>query len=364
MCWSLASSSPRRARSNFVGVGHGRRPCLPPRPDGGRFMSRRWGRADDTRRGARLRCRHVNGQGRLALARERRTDADGVPSVPHPAATHRWVEQDPRDWIAAMAACWSELQATAGDVELRSVGLCSQANTHLFVDADLEPLRPAITWQDVRAAEASAELGKDASFSLSRLAWLERHEPEVRAATRWLLLPKDYCLAELTGEIATDPLSAVGLVGDDGRYLEDVLGLVDGAAELLPPLREHDQPAWSHAAGQRRGPAEWRARGRRQHGCVGQFLRRRPDARGSGPRPGGHLGGRGRGLGKRDCGAWGRVVPSGRRDARPCRTHAGWRFSARVGRAAGRPVRAGGAEPGPGSSWRSAAAGVPAASGR
>lgn len=167
-------------------------------------------------------------------------------TVSHPYPTQRprtgWVEQDPRDWIAAMAACWSELQATAGEVELRSVGLCSQANTHLFVDADLEPLRPAITWQDVRAAEVSAELGKDASFSLSRLAWLERHEPEVRAATRWLLLPKDFCLAEMTGEIATDPLGAVGLVGDDGRYLEDVLGLVDGATELLPPLREHDQP--------------------------------------------------------------------------------------------------------------------------
>jgi xylulokinase len=128
-----------------------------------------------------------------------------------------------------------------GDVELRSVGLCSQVNTHLFVDADLAPQRAAITWQDVRAAEVGAELGKDASFSLSRLAWLQRHEPALRAGTRWLLLPKDYCLAELTGELATDPLSAVGLVGEDGTYLDDVLALVDGAAELLPPLRSFDQ---------------------------------------------------------------------------------------------------------------------------
>lgn len=167
-----------------------------------------------------------------------------VVSRPYPTERPRpgWVEQDPREWVTAMAGCWAELQALAGAVELRSVGLCSQVNTHLFVDADLEPLRPAITWQDVRAAEVAAELGKDASFSLSRLAWLERHEPAVRAASRWLLLPKDYCLAELTGELATDPLSAVGLVGEDGTYLEDVLGLVDGATELLPPLRSFDQP--------------------------------------------------------------------------------------------------------------------------
>jgi xylulokinase len=152
-----------------------------------------------------------------------------------------WVEQDPREWVSAMAGCWADLQALEGDVELRSVGLCSQVNTHLFVDADLAPQRAAITWQDVRAAEVAAELGKDASFSLSRLAWLQRHEPALRAATRWLLLPKDYCLAELTGELATDPLSAVGLVGTDGTYLDDVLALVDGAAELLPPLRSFDQ---------------------------------------------------------------------------------------------------------------------------
>ena len=162
---------------------------------------------------------------------------------PYPSARPQpgWVEQDPADWITAMRACWSQLRATAGAVELRAVGLCSQVNTHLAVDADLRPLRPAITWQDVRAAEVAAELGRDASFALSRLLWLERTEPARRAATRWLLLPKDYCLAELTGELATDPLSAVGLVDTDGAYLDETLGLVDGASDVLPRLRRYDE---------------------------------------------------------------------------------------------------------------------------
>jgi xylulokinase len=163
-------------------------------------------------------------------------------SRPYPTARPRpgWVEQDPRDWIAAMAECWTELEAIVGTVELRSVGLCSQVNTHLFVDEAMVPLCPAITWQDVRAAEAGAELGRDASFALSRLRWLEQAEPRLRAAARWLLLPKDYCLFELTGELASDPLSAVGLVGSDGAYVDETLTLVDGAELVLPPLRRHD----------------------------------------------------------------------------------------------------------------------------
>jgi xylulokinase len=162
---------------------------------------------------------------------------------PYPSARPQpgWVEQDPQDWITAMADCWTELRVMAGDVELRAVGLCSQVNTHLFLDADLAPVRPAITWQDVRAAGVGAEIERDASFALSRLLWLERFEPERSAAARWLALPKDYCLAVLTGELATDPLSAVGLVDDDGAYADATLALVAGSAERLPPLRGHDE---------------------------------------------------------------------------------------------------------------------------
>ncbi len=191
-------------------------------------------------------------------------DGDGPTSVvsqPYPSSRPQagWVEQDPTDWLDAMAACWSALQAAAGPVSLRSVGVCSQVNTHVLTDANLAPLRPAITWQDIRAASEAAELEEavdarraelwggpfiiDASFSLSRLAWLARHEPDARAAARWLLQPKDYCVAALTGNVTTDAISPVGLVGADDRYIPGVVALVDGAAELLPPIRVFDEPA-------------------------------------------------------------------------------------------------------------------------
>jgi xylulokinase len=184
-----------------------------------------------------------------------------VVSRPYPSSRPQpgWVEQDPADWLRAMAACWGELQAAAGPMALRAVGICSQVNTHLLVDADLSPLRPAITWQDTRAASEAAALDADAeprrielwggpftvdaSFSLSRLLWLSRHEPERRNTARWMLQPKDYCIAALTGVVVTDAISPIGLVGSGQKYVAGVLELVAGADRLQPDIEAFDAPA-------------------------------------------------------------------------------------------------------------------------
>jgi len=171
-----------------------------------------------------------------------------------------WVEQDPASWIAAMAECWNELSREHSHVRLRAVGVCSQVNTHLLVDADLSPVRDAIVWQDVRAAHEAAELDSrvgdaqrvalwrgpftiDASFALSRLQWIRRHEPTAAAAGRWLLAPKDYCVAALCGAVVTDAMSPIGLVGADSRYISGVTDLVEGSGGLLPPILPFDELA-------------------------------------------------------------------------------------------------------------------------
>ena len=76
----------------------------------------------------------------------------------------------------------------------------------------------------------------DASHALSRMAWVARHRPKVWDATTHVLLPKDYCIAHLTGEVSTDPLSAIGLVDGSLAYIPKVAALVPGAAEKLAPL--------------------------------------------------------------------------------------------------------------------------------
>ncbi|MBC7739879.1 MAG: carbohydrate kinase, partial [Candidatus Saccharibacteria bacterium] len=159
------------------------------------------------------------------------------------------VEQDPADWMRVIGAA---LDAFAG----QKVGfgcLSSQVNTHVFVDAAGRALAPAILWQDTRAAAEAAELDAlvtpaqkvawlgapipiDASHALARMLWMARHRPEVWAATAHVLLPKDYCLMQLTGRVVTDPLANVGLVGPDLRYVAGILDLVPGAAARMAGL--------------------------------------------------------------------------------------------------------------------------------
>ncbi len=168
-------------------------------------------------------------------------------------------EQDPSDWLEALGRAWAELSARVGPTSVRSIGVCSQVNTHVLVGADLRPLTPAITWQDLRAAPDAARLDAavadrrdalwggpftiDASFSLSRVAWLRRVDPDAAGRARWIVSPKDLVVAALTGEVVTDPISPIGIVGPDESYLGAVLDLVPGAAELVPPLAPFDAPA-------------------------------------------------------------------------------------------------------------------------
>lgn len=175
-----------------------------------------------------------------------------------PYATARprpgWVEQDPADWLRHIAAALGHFAAR--DLSgLCGIGFTSQVNTHVFVDADLEPLCPAIVWQDGRAAAAGARIDAgvsaaekqawfgapipiDASHVLSRMAWMAETAPDIWARTAHVLSPKDFCIARLTGVVAADPLASVGLVGADLAYVAPLIARVAGAAERLAPLRD------------------------------------------------------------------------------------------------------------------------------
>jgi xylulokinase len=188
-------------------------------------------------------------------------DAAGAPvaaaSRPYDLRRPRpgWAEQDPEDWWAATSAILAELGAAAARLgrPIGALGIVSQVNTHVFADADGHALAPAITWQDGRCAAVAAELDAsvtdaerqalwggpftiDASYLLSRVAWIERHDPRVRERTRWVLSPKDWLVARLTGAVRSDPISSVGLTGADGTYLEGLDRVLPGVSALLPPL--------------------------------------------------------------------------------------------------------------------------------
>jgi xylulokinase len=164
------------------------------------------------------------------------------------------VEQDPAHWIAGVREGIAAVTAGVPSGWIRGIGLCSQVNTDVFVDADGRALAPAVFWQDGRAAPQSDRLSAaipestrlawwgapmpiGASHVLAKMSWMAEARPDVYGRTRAVLSPKDYCLLHLCGSAVTDPISAFGQVGADLRYIDPLLAMVPGAAERLPPLR-------------------------------------------------------------------------------------------------------------------------------
>jgi xylulokinase len=191
-----------------------------------------------------------------ALLRQHRAGCDV--SRPRPG----WAEQDPLDWWRGCADGIGAVVSTLpAGVTVRSIGIVGQVNTHVFVDEHLRPLSPAILWQDQRCSAIAAELDArfappvkvrlwgapitlDASFTASRALWYARNAQREWARTRWILSPKDFVAAKLTGEIRTDGRAAVRLADRTGtRYLPQAVGLVEGLAERLPPIAEPTAPA-------------------------------------------------------------------------------------------------------------------------
>lgn len=151
--------------------------------------------------------------------------------ISHPQAL--WSEQDPRDWWAGVEAALAGLRARAGHAfaAVRSIGLSGQMHSLVLLGEDGRPLRPAILHNDGRSfAEARAlnqavkDFGTIAGvpampgFTAPKLLWLRRHEPEVMARARHLLLPKDYIRFRMTGSFATDMCDGSGsVILDSGR---------------------------------------------------------------------------------------------------------------------------------------------------
>jgi xylulokinase len=134
-------------------------------------------------------------------------------------------EQDPRDWWAAVAAAVRGARSAAGDVEVLGVCGVGQGPTLVVVDADGEPVRPAITWQDRRAADAGG-------FGLlPRIAWLARSEPASIVRAQWLQPSWDALGLWLSGEPATS------LQGHETALAADALRDAGVSPELVPAPR-------------------------------------------------------------------------------------------------------------------------------
>ena len=166
-------------------------------------------------------------------------------------------EQDPADWSSAL----EEACAQAGVLERhRPAGIAVAAQQHgmVVLGADDVVLRPAKLWNDTESApDAEALLGvlpggaaewaaasgsvPLASFTIAKLAWLRRCEPESFARLRSVLLPHDWLTFSLSGTKTTDRGDASGTgywSPAEGLYRFDLLDLVGHEVEWPSALPE------------------------------------------------------------------------------------------------------------------------------
>lgn len=164
-----------------------------------------------------------------------------------------WSEQAPQDWWSATSAAVLALDARLR-AAVRGVGLSGQMHGATLLGEDDQPLRPAILWNDGRSADQCVELeaaepnsrqitGNLAmpGFTAPKLLWVRENEPDIFAATRTVLLPKDYVRLCMTGDKATDLSDAAGTLWVDvgGRaWSEPMLAATGLSLDHMPRLHE------------------------------------------------------------------------------------------------------------------------------
>jgi xylulokinase len=167
-------------------------------------------------------------------------------------------ETHPAVWWQALQGAF-EQTGKAG--EISAIAIAGQQHGLVVLDAEDEPLRPSMLWNDTRSApqaerltdawgaEAWAErigIVPVASFTITKWQWLTENEPTTAQAVRRVLLPHDYLTFRLTGEHATDRGDASGTgwwSSSTEGYSVDALDLVGLDRERLPTLTAPGAPS-------------------------------------------------------------------------------------------------------------------------
>jgi xylulokinase len=192
---------------------------------------------------------------KVLLCRAQDGQVIGEGSAPHPQGT----ECDPLAW-------WSALQqAGAGLLDRADViGIGGQQHGMIVLDETGEVIRPALLWNDLRSASEAAELVAEfggpgwwagqtgsvptASFTVTKLRWLAKHESASAARAATVLLPHDWLTWKLrqAGDARLRPATSTTDRGDasgtgyfsprNGTWLPDVAAAAIGHPLDLPHL--------------------------------------------------------------------------------------------------------------------------------
>jgi len=168
-----------------------------------------------------------------------------------------YAEQDAEAWWQAARLAIRHTLAQVGDhPPLLGIGFSGHMHGGVLMDAQGQPLAPAIIWPDQRSAAQVARLmesvGREryvattgtlaaTGFLGASLLWWQEHDPRLLARAHVVLMPKDYVRYRLCGALHTDISDAAGtgLLDIHARqWSEAILQAAGLPSHILPPLAE------------------------------------------------------------------------------------------------------------------------------
>jgi erythritol kinase len=167
-----------------------------------------------------------------------------------------WAEQELEDIWTAVCRCTTALTSSLPQAHWRAVGLAAQGDGCWLLDEALRPVGPSPVWLDGRAGAIVGEWQRDgtaesffrltgnvifAGATPALLHWCQAERGSMLDASSWLLSCADAIAALLTGQVATDPVSAsrgVARPAEPGwsTQVADLLGIDGRWAQLGPAV--------------------------------------------------------------------------------------------------------------------------------
>lgn len=139
--------------------------------------------------------------------------------------------------------------------EIAVLGLSAQGETLCCLDADNNPIGPAIVWMDTRAAaeaeiieehfgrptlqNTTGQVSMDSIYPACKLLWLRRYDQERFAQTAKFALLKDYLVYRMTGRLVSeDSLLCTTMLWDINtrEWWPEMLDYVGITADQLPEI--------------------------------------------------------------------------------------------------------------------------------
>lgn len=165
-----------------------------------------------------------------------------------------YFEQDALSWWTAFVTAMQDLGTQVDLNDVVALAISNQRETVALLDADQQPLCPAIVWMDERCKdivdEFAGQIGdeeiqrltgkhKDTTPVIYTLAWLRKHQPELLDQCKYICDVQAYLVMQLTGTCATswasaDPFGYWEMA--QMRVAHEVLDPIGVSAEQLPKV--------------------------------------------------------------------------------------------------------------------------------